>query len=250
MLGDESLLTPIDEQMQEVLKLVTNEFTKRKPREKIQQIKQLFSDDVLMPASRAYWSRAPEKSPAGLDEEVLSRLTRLDPALAESYEQVVVDLEVDRLSYRGPASELREVLTSVLHKLAPTAEVEATDWYRTAQKSGTRKEPTPTRAERVRFILRARATRSETAETYAESVEERLARVVNATYSKGSAQAHTGVEAGEVAQQLRYQESSLACGAGVADSSSDRPAWSGIPRLRTTSLNDRETRWSIRRRMP
>ena len=204
ILGDEPLLTPIDQRMHSLLKLLTDNASKRKLRDEIRAITKLFSDGIQMPVTRAYWSSAPEKSPAGLDEEVYARLAKGDGALAESYRQVVDDLGEDRLSYRGTAGELREVLSGVLHRLAPNDEVEATDWYKAARKSGARKEPHPTRAERTRYILRKRATSSETAEAYVENVEERLAVVVNATYATGSAQTHSRAEAEEVAQQLRY----------------------------------------------
>ena len=121
---------------------------------------------------------------------------------------MIRDLEDrDRISYRGTAGELREVVTEVLHILAPTADVQATDWYKEARRSGKRKESTPTRAERIRYILRARNTRSaqtEAAETYVETVEERLGLVVSATYARNSDAAHKGAEAAEVAQLLRY----------------------------------------------
>jgi hypothetical protein len=205
LVGDEEFVKPIDDQMQELQKSITDESTtKTFLLKQVMGIKQTFADKLMLPASRAYWARAQEKSPAGLDREVLKRLERLDPKLAASYRQVVIDLEQPRLSYRGTAGELREVLTRILHTLAPTADVEATDWYKASVRAKTRKETTPTRAERVRYILRDRATRAETAEGFATTVEERLALVVSATYADGSAQTHAGAEAGEVAQQLRY----------------------------------------------
>ena len=96
------------------------------------------------------------------------------------------------------------MLSGVLHRLAPNEAVQATDWYKAARKSGVRKETIPTRGERVRYILRQRATSSEEAQSYAEMIEERLGLVVSATYARSSSQTHAGSEAGEVAQQLRY----------------------------------------------
>jgi hypothetical protein len=111
------------------------------------------------------------------------------------------------LTYRGPAAELREVLTKVLHHLAPDAKVEVTDWYKEARRSGGRKETTPTRAERVKYILRSRGGNSavtEAAESFMISVEERLASVVVATYKRGSAATHGPSEREEVWQLLQY----------------------------------------------
>src|SRR5439155_23203802 len=105
--------------------------------------------------------RAPgEPTPSadtGGDEIVASRLRQLDPILAASYEQAVRDVaDNQRITYRGAAAELREVLTGVLHRLAPDAEVQSTEWFREARRIGTKKETTPTRAERTKFILRMR----------------------------------------------------------------------------------------------
>jgi hypothetical protein len=204
LLGDDAFLVPIDDLMQNLQKLATNQgVSRRELSDNVNKVREIFTGKLMSPASRAYWQRVEEK-PVGIDNEVLSRLKKLDQELARSYEQAVIDLESKRLTYRGPASELREVLTGVLHQLAPNKEVQATDWYKDARRNGTRKEPTPTRSERVKYILRARATSSQEAQMYAELIEERLGLVVGATYAKSSSQTHAGSEAGEVAQQLRY----------------------------------------------
>lgn len=208
MLGDEQLLAPVDDNMQRLLQLASRDSSRRTVNTLARATRQYFSNRLLVPLSRAYWSRAPQRSPAGRDEEVARGLRRMDADLADSYEQAAVDLEDNsRLSYRGPAAELREVLTGVLHRLAPTEKVEATEWYKEARRSGTRTEPKPTRAERVKFILRSRVPGSaatEAGETFLNSVEERLGSVVTATYKRGSAATHVGTEQGEVQSLLRY----------------------------------------------
>jgi hypothetical protein len=61
-----------------------------------------------------------EKTPAGLDGEVLARLKRVDMDIANGYVQVTRDLEDgSRISYRGTAGELREVLTWVPRRVIP-----------------------------------------------------------------------------------------------------------------------------------
>lgn len=208
MVGDESVLQPVDDGLQALLKSVSGSPTRRTIIRLINKIQRHFTENLLVPLSRAYWSRVPQKTRPGRDEEVAVRLGRVDPELADSYEQVVLDLDdQERLTYRAPAAELREILTTVLHELAPTAEVQTTDWYKEARRSGKRKESTPTRAERTKFILRSRmqsGTGVETAESYMESVEERLANLVNATYKRGSAATHTGTERDELGQLLQY----------------------------------------------
>jgi hypothetical protein len=208
VVGEEEHILKMDEEMQSSLKLASGPRTRRAIVRSSTSAIRHFRDNLLVPLGRAYWSQAPERSPAGLDGDVAVRLRQLDAELVNSYEQAVIDVEdPERLSYRGPAAELREVLTSVLHILAPNPQVEATEWYRESRRSGTRKEPTPTRAERTKFILRSRAKGSavtEAAESYMTSVEERLAGVINATYQRGSAATHGGTERDELGKLLPY----------------------------------------------
>jgi hypothetical protein len=208
ILRDEKMVATMDESMERLLNLTVNNNARRTILRALQHAKDHFTGSLLLPLSRAHWSRAPETSPAGRDGIVVVRLRALDSDLADSYEQAVLDVEdLERLSYRGPAAELREVLTGVLHKLAPTSDVEATDWYKEARRSGARKETTPTRAERTRYILRSRLKGSavtEGAESYTSMVEERLEGVVSATYKRGSAATHAGTERGEVELLLPY----------------------------------------------
>jgi len=208
IVGEEEHIAAMDLKMQAILKLASEPSARRTVVRTVSAAIRHFRDTLLMPLSRAYWSQAPERTPAGLDEKAENGLRLLDANLADGYKQAVLDIEdVDRLSYRGPAAELREILTNVLHILAPNPKVEATDWYREARRSGARKEPTPTRAERTKFILRSREKGSavtEAGESFMNSVEERLANVVNATYKRGSAATHGGTERDELVNMLQY----------------------------------------------
>ena len=208
VVGEEAQITSLDSLMQELLQVAGKDAARRTLLRSVNGIIRHFTDNLLVPVSRAYWSKVPQRTPAGRDEEMARRLRQLDPELADSYDQAVLDVaDEERISYRGPAAELREILTGVLHKLAPNKEVESTDWYKAASKSGTRKEATPTRAERTKFILRSRAkgaTATDAAESYMTSTEERLANVVNATYKRGSAATHGGSERDELLQLLPY----------------------------------------------
>ena len=60
---------------------------------------------------------------------IIGTLTSLLPSSARSYEQAIRDLQsADRLSWRGPATDLRESLRETLDHLAPDADVAAT-WF-------------------------------------------------------------------------------------------------------------------------
>lgn len=208
VIGEGEALAGMDEKMQELLKLASDDSARRTVVRLCKSAIKKFKEHLLIPLSRGYWSLAPQRSPAGYDKEVAAKLEALDADLAQSYSQVGTDIMDDaRLSFRGTAAELREVLTDVLHTLAPTEKVQATDWYKEARRSGGRKEPTPTRAERTRFILRSRALGSavsDNAESYMETVEERLGDLVNATYRRGSAATHVGAEREELVALLPY----------------------------------------------
>lgn len=208
IIGEGGDVAAMDEIMQDLLKLASAPSARRTVERTLSAAVKHFTDRLLVPVTRAYWSRAPQTTPAGRDDEAAARLRDLDRDLADSYEQAVLDIqEPARMSYRGPAAELREVLTGVLHILAPNPRVEATDWYREARRFGNRTEPTPTRAERIKFILRERTKGSaitQAGESFMSSVEERLASVVNATYKRGSAATHGGTEREELIQLLPY----------------------------------------------
>src|SRR5436853_1687862 len=155
LVGDEQLLVPMDDRLQSILKLSAKMRARITVIANVRSARKYFAETLLVPLSRAYWSRVPQQAPAGRDDEVCARLRKLDQPLADGYEQLVIDLEdASRLSYRGPAAELREVLTHVLHSLAPNNQVQVTEWYKEARRSGARTESNPTRAERVKFILR------------------------------------------------------------------------------------------------
>ena len=213
LIGEEELLLPTDDFMQQLLKLSSESSSRRKIKKLCKSLQENFRDNLLIPLSRAYWSHAPERAPAGRDEDVLQRLSALDEELGESYEQVVEDLtDESRKTYKGTAAELREIIRGTLVRLAPDDKVKDTDWYKEARKTGTRNETTPTQGERTKFILRERSSGSaaiEAAESYRKSVEERLGNIVRASYRRASNSAHSGAERDEVARQLQYANALL-----------------------------------------
>lgn len=215
LLADERLLSPIDEGLQQMLKLVSASSSRHTYKRLCGYVQRHFSENLLVPLSRAYWSRVPQRALTGRDPGVARRLLNLDSALADSYEQVAEDLSDQRSkTYRGTAAELREVLRGVLERLAPDEQVKNADWYKEARRSGERKEQNPTLSERTKFILRQRNKGSsaaiEAAESYMRSVEERLGHVVRVAYGLASKATHVSAERAEVAQQLRYVNALLA----------------------------------------
>ena len=208
LLADERLFAEVDDGLQQMLKLASAANSRRTYKRLCAKVELHFRENLLVPLSRAYWSRVPERALTGRDPAVAGRLQKLDSALADSYEQVLTDLTDDsRKTHRGTAAELREVLRGVLERLAPDAQVKNTDWYKDARRTGERKEERPTQSERTKYILKQRNKGSaavEAAESYMQSVEERLGHVVRVAYGLASRATHAGAERNEVAQQLRY----------------------------------------------
>jgi len=141
------------------------------------------------------------------DNAIISTLEKFVLASAISYKQVLQDLQLKKLSYRGTAAELREVLREVLDHLAPDKEVMAV--------SGFKFEPNrnqPTMKQKVRFILKNRnksATAIEAPEEAASVVDESIAKLTRATYDRGSTSAHTQSDGTEILQIKRYLDSVL-----------------------------------------
>jgi hypothetical protein len=64
------------------------------------------------------------------EKKIIGMLEALVPSAARSYEQAILDLKDDsRVSFRGPALELREALREILDHLAPDSEVTAAPGY-------------------------------------------------------------------------------------------------------------------------
>jgi hypothetical protein len=92
----------------------------------------------------------PEATDLVPDPELADRLALLDPALSDSYLQVVSDLSHNsRISYLGPVVELRAIVTNAIRKLADDDQI--VDWLaqmRELPDDGAH----PSRSQRVRFI--------------------------------------------------------------------------------------------------
>lgn len=133
---------------------------------------------------------------------VESALERVDPALAASYRQVRADLaDVSRTSWAGTAHELREILGTLLRKLAPDEAVVNQTWFN--------QEPNttgPTQKQRVRYILQQRNAGSKEREVaqHVAALETMVGEVVRAMYSRASDAAHRFKGRTEATRLLNY----------------------------------------------
>jgi len=110
-----------------------------------------------------------------------------------------------RVSYRGTANELREILRELLSRLAPDEEVMSQPWFAPRSEAGASAHPT--RQQRARFILEKRGAGSkvkDVAEGALSLVEEGLSKLVTDMYSRTSAASHTAQDVKEIKKQVRY----------------------------------------------
>jgi DNA-binding TFAR19-related protein (PDSD5 family) len=143
------------------------------------------------------------------EQNILDTLAALLPGDAASYEQVLRDLaQGGRVSWRGTAAELREVLRDVIDQLAPDDKVMAATGFQLVGE-----QTRPTQKQKVRFILRARRTGSAavaTAEGSLDAIDEAVAALARSTYQRGAVSTHVPTTGKEVRTLKRYVDALLA----------------------------------------
>lgn len=137
-------------------------------------------------------SPSPQSTPGReqVDGRIVQTLQTLLPSAALSYEQALLDLACnDRLSWRGPATDLRESLRETLDHLAPDGDVTSASGYKQEKDVHG-----PTMKQKVRFILRNRNASkglAATAEDAVTAVEAALSSFVRSVYTRSSISTHT-----------------------------------------------------------
>jgi hypothetical protein len=135
----------------------------------------------------------PARAPfSGRDAVVMERLRRLSESLAQSLEQSLRDLnDPTRLSYIGPAGELREVMRAAIQQLAPDAEIRKQPWYKGVPASNG-KSTNPSQAERARYAAQVRGGNPEQVKELDGIVEGSIGRISRDTYTVSSKSFHSG----------------------------------------------------------
>jgi hypothetical protein len=144
-----------------------------------------------------------------IDKKILQTLKGISTSAALSYEQALVDMRAsERMSWRGPASDLREALRELLDELAPDKEVETA--------SGFRLEPNtnrPTMKQKTQHILMKRRLARKAIKSVQESVaivEEMVGSFVRSVYTRASISTHTPTDKSEVIR-IRNQVRTVLC---------------------------------------
>lgn len=142
------------------------------------------------------------------EASILGTVDQLVPTTALSYKQVLLDLgDRHRTSYRGTASELREVLRELLDHLAPDTDV---------LKSGVKLEQDqrrPSMKQKAAFILKNRGVGDTARKTSAhsiEAIENSVGLLARSVYDRGSLSTHVATTRREVLTLKGYADAVLA----------------------------------------
>ncbi len=154
---------------------------------------------------------------SNIETLIIKILKQISPSIALSYEQVLQDLRTKgRSSYRGTASEIREVLRETLDILAPDEVVQKSPGFKFEKDyhDQTKLLSTPTMKQKVRFILKSRGKVSgslKAPEDAVEIIEQSIASLARSTYVRGSVSTHTeeGIGRPEVSQLKMYVDTVL-----------------------------------------
>ncbi len=142
------------------------------------------------------------------DASIVRTLARVLPSAARAYEQALRDLAgPERLSWRGPATDLRESLRETLDHLAPDADVASEKGFKLEKD-----QRGPTMKQKVRYILRKRGisnSLSMTPEQSVEAVDEIVGGFVRSVYTRSSISTHTPTERSEVLRIHTYVRAAL-----------------------------------------
>jgi len=189
-------LAPIDSHMHELLEFSHKRTGKAVYKRLIRDLrKALVTTEGRVLASAG--SRTAGAAGDATDRRILLVLQRLVPSAALAYEQALLDMSAGgRLSWRGPATDLREALRETLDYLAPDSEV--------TKQVGFKLEPNtsgPTMRQKVRYVLRQRGqprASVEASEAAVDSVESALGTFVRSVYTRSSLSTHTATGRDEV----------------------------------------------------
>lgn len=133
------------------------------------------------------------------DELIISSLNEVCPSAATAYEQALRDLQgSDRLSWRGPATEMREALRETLDAMAPDAEVEKMDGYKVEENT-----KRPTMRQKAKYILKNRelaANQASLSETAVDNIENAVSAITRSVYVRSNVSTHSPTSRDEVAR--------------------------------------------------
>jgi Predicted pPIWI-associating nuclease len=204
-------LAPLDEPMQELLRLANTVSSKRSYTAAIRSTRRALDQIELSREMRlgvaTSTAALPGTEPSVVERAIIETLKALLPGAALGYQQALRDIaNDDRLSYRGVAAELREVVREVLDRLAPDGDL------KTAGVTIEKDQTGYTQKQKVRYLLRSRGLPDNARKAPEESVrliEELTASLTRSVYVRGSISTHVTSPAAEVRQLKLYVDGVL-----------------------------------------
>lgn len=144
-----------------------------------------------------------------IERQLLNALDQQVPGVSQTYRQSIVDLnDPSRISFRGVATELRELIREVLDKLAPDEQVMSAQGFMLEQ--GLIK---PSQKQKTRFILKGLGiggSAKDAPETTANLIEDHVATFCRSLYVRSSNSLHADADRQEVRQIKLYVDALLA----------------------------------------
>jgi hypothetical protein len=201
-IGLDAEIEKLDACFREILHLADARTSKWIYLDRLKPARKMFPDIV----ARIEMSRGVSQSDVKSTEEdkrIIETLNALLPTAALSYQQAIADLADDgRVSFRGPALELRETLRSTLDHLAPDKAVEAEEGYKKEEgRFG------PTMKQKVRFIRKHRGQSKSSGavpEHSVVAVDEIVGTLTRSIYELSSVATHVAGERKAVIQIKRF----------------------------------------------
>lgn len=207
-------LSPIDEAFQSLNLLAQGRNRRKSYVETLRHLRELTNSAGLQRHMLAGKQAQRAKTLTRQQENIVITLKAMLPNSALSFQQATEDLlDTGRISFRGIAAELREVLREAIDHLAPDEAVISAPGFRYEKDHTGTLRASPTLKQKVRFILKTRGARSNavsTAEGTLEQVEYGPDNLARSIYNQGSAATHTAQERKEVIKLHRYTEVLLA----------------------------------------
>ncbi|MDE5446961.1 hypothetical protein GWG65_37645 [Bradyrhizobium sp. CSA207] len=191
--GLEEEVQVLSEVFETLIRLSEAATTKPKYQKAFKAIRDISPDVVARLEKDRGKSLKPELAVTAEDERIITTLKDLVPGAALSYQQALADLGDDRrISFRGPALELREALRETLDHLAPDKDVISADSYK--QEPG---RNGPTMKQKVRFIRSARGLSKSSGaapEQTVATVDELVGSLTRSVYDMSSVATHVAKE--------------------------------------------------------
>ncbi|WP_088319572.1 hypothetical protein [Kineosporia sp. R_H_3] len=133
---------------------------------------------------------------------ILDRLHKLSPKLAASMEQALRDLnDTTRLSYMGPAGEVREVMRAATQQLAPDEDIRKQTWYLGIKQGD---KINPSQSERIRYAVQQKGGNRDQVKGVDDMIDELIGQIGRRTYQSGSKSLHAGATRAQVSKLVGW----------------------------------------------